>query len=197
MAFINAYIVYKELHGDHSHSVLEFRRNVSRGLLTIAKPINPKRGRPSMSPNTSSPTANQSKKRRGVAASVADDVRFHNLGVHWPEYGRERGRIEICALAKLQSRPHCRCSTCKGFLCCNEKKCFRAYHAQWVGVKYATEHGRWELCLLAKVQSRPHFLAQHVSSLSAAKEGNGSRAYTMQSKRLKGCKYIVLVSTTK
>ncbi|KAJ8048392.1 hypothetical protein HOLleu_00683 [Holothuria leucospilota] len=130
-AFINALIVYKELHGDHSQSVLEFRRNVSRGLLTMAKPIIPKRGRPSMSPNTSSPTANQGKKRRGVAPSVPGDVRFHNLGVHWPEYGRERGRCELCSLANVQSRPHSRCSTCKVFLCCNERKnCFRAYHTE-------------------------------------------------------------------
>lgn len=116
-----------------------------------------------------------------IGQSMVENV-AESKYVHWPNYN---------------PGPHCRCSTCKGFLCCNEKKCFRAYHAQWVGVKYATEHGRWELCLLAKVQSRPHSLAQHVSSLSAAKEGNGSRAYTMQSKRLKGCKYIVLVSTTK
>ena len=61
--------------------------------------ISAKRGRSSMSPNTS----------RLVPASVPGDVGFHNLGVHWPEYGRECCRLcEICSLNKIQSRPHFR-----------------------------------------------------------------------------------------
>lgn len=38
ITFINAFIVYKELHGDVP--LLDFRRDVSRGLLTLAKPVN-------------------------------------------------------------------------------------------------------------------------------------------------------------
>lgn len=132
IAFVNAYVVYKELRGDVP--LLEFRRNVSQGLLTLAKPVDLKRGRLVESSQSSEGGCNAppfTKKRRGPRASVPGDVRFQNLGVHWPEYLETRGRCQVCSLTYVQSRPHSQCSTCKVFLCCNEKKnCFRAYHSQ-------------------------------------------------------------------
>ena len=99
------------------------------GLLTLGKePLHCKkqRGRPSPAARLSLPA-----KRRKIGFSVTKDVRLQNVGVHWPEFVGSRGRCEVCSSKQIESRPHSNCTTCKVFLCCNEKtNCFTEYHAK-------------------------------------------------------------------
>ncbi|CAI6345494.1 unnamed protein product [Macrosiphum euphorbiae] len=100
--FINAFLIYKELHG--KIPLLVFRRQVVRGLL--------------------------SEKEKRKQLSVSKDARLHNRGIHWPKFTKSRGRCELCSFKyQLQSRPFSKCLTCNVFLCYNDKKnCFAEYH---------------------------------------------------------------------
>lgn len=124
MAYVNAYVIYKEMHGEIS--LLQFRRNLAMGLIAQGtRPIK-KRGRPAVST-----TPEQPKKRRKSNFSVSKDIRKQNLGAHWPTFVQQRGRCEMCSIRKIQSKPHSKCSFCNVFLCCNERKnCFEVYHLE-------------------------------------------------------------------
>ena len=68
-------------------------------------------------------------KRRKSAFSVPNDIRLQSVGAHWPEFVERCARCELCSNSHVESRPHSRCTACKVFLCCNEKKsCFTEYH---------------------------------------------------------------------
>lgn len=125
IAFVNAYVIYCELFGNIP--VLEFRRNVGRGLISLRNVSQKSNKRPS----TSSPGARPDTKRRKQREfSVPKDVRETNRGIHWPTFVESRGRCEVCNKQKIQSRPHSKCSSCKVFLCVNEKKnCFVEFHS--------------------------------------------------------------------
>ena len=128
IAFVNSYVAFQSMHG--KTPLLQFRRKVAVGLLTLAKPkpTVPKRGRPS-SPGAAQAPPTKILKRRKSGYSVPDDVRLQNVGTHMPEFVAGRGRCEMCSMNKVESRPHSKCSTCKVFLCLNEKKnCFYPYH---------------------------------------------------------------------
>lgn len=117
MALVNSSIVYKEMTGQNCR-LLEYKRSVTQGLLTKGK-VSKKRGRPK------SDTPTISKKHRKGGLSVPDDVRLQNREVHWIDFVKERGRCELCATKKIESRPHSKCTTCKVFLCCvKNKNCF-------------------------------------------------------------------------
>lgn len=129
MTLVNSYVIYSEMHG--KLPLLEYKRMVTQGLLTKATTCSKKRGRPktNSSPLAASSCVHQKNKRRKAGFSVGKDIRTQNCGAHWPEFVKNRGRCELCAMRKLESRPHSKCSLCKVFLCVNEKKnCFREYH---------------------------------------------------------------------
>lgn len=76
IAFVNAYVIYCELFGNIP--VLEFRRNVGRGLISLRNVSQKSNKRPS----TSSPGARPDTKRRKQEFSVPKDVRETNRGIH-------------------------------------------------------------------------------------------------------------------
>jgi hypothetical protein len=118
---VNALVVYLKLEGK-SVSVLEYRRAVAQALITRATPV--KVGRPRSAASTPVPA-----KRRKSGHSVPKEIRLQNRGVHWVTYDKKRGRCEVCQRNEVQSRPHSKCSMCKVFLCCNERKnCFAIFH---------------------------------------------------------------------
>ena len=121
IAFVNSYVSYQSMHG--KMPLLQYRRKVTMGLLTLGKPkaSGKKRGRPS-SPGAAQPPPSKSLKRRKVGYSVGDDVRLQNIGCHMPEFVPQRGRCEVCSVNGVESRPHSKCTTCKIFLCMNEKR---------------------------------------------------------------------------
>ena len=70
-----------------------------------------------------------SKKRKWLTCSVPQSIQKENLVVHWSDYDKKRGRCEVCAKDKQESRPHIKCSACDVFLCLNKKKnCFTKFH---------------------------------------------------------------------
>jgi hypothetical protein len=69
-------------------------------------------------------------KRRGNEYSVTKDVQLGNRGNHFVSFMENHGWCEVHSKKKIQSRPHSKCTTCRVFLCCNEKKnCFSEYHS--------------------------------------------------------------------
>lgn len=126
IAFVNSYIIYCRSTEEKKPKLLEFRRDVARGLMSFQQ-VNPKKN---LKRGNNTPPRAAPAKRRSKDVSVPDDVRLSNLGNHWPvfEHG-VRGRCEMCALKKVQSRPYSKCHHCKVFLCCNDKKnCFIEFH---------------------------------------------------------------------
>ncbi|XP_047106101.1 piggyBac transposable element-derived protein 3-like [Schistocerca piceifrons] len=102
--------------------LLEFRRAVALGLMNEQQVPNLKKrnsGKDEITPP----------KRRKDNFPVPKDVRLGNQGNHFVVFSCKRGRCKMCAKNKIQSRPHSQCSTCKVYLCCNEKKnCFLQFH---------------------------------------------------------------------
>jgi len=122
VALVNAFVVYCRI--NDKVTLLDFRRHVAMGLLTMGK-VDRKRGRPS-----SSPLVGMTKHKK-KQFSIPVDIRKSNLGVHWIEFVLTRGRCELCTAAGIESRPSSKCTTCGVFLCCNNKKnCFVEYHKQ-------------------------------------------------------------------
>lgn len=54
-------------------------------------------------------------------------IRLENRGAHWVVYDNKRGRCEVCAQAKVESRPHSQCSLCKVFLCSKRKTALSSF----------------------------------------------------------------------
>lgn len=121
--FVNSYVVYKQIHG--SITLLDFRRSVTQGLLTLRELPKSNKRQSTSTPKNKGPAT----KRRGKEWSVSKDVRLTNRGIHWPKFVTNRGRCEVCAINGIQSRLYSKCSHCNVFLCCNDKKnCFADYH---------------------------------------------------------------------
>ncbi len=118
---VNAQIAYSKLEGQ-SMSVLDYKRAVAQALITRATPVKVKR--PRSTPSPPGPT-----KWRKSSRSVSKEVQLNNRGVHWVTYDKKRGWCEVCQVKKVESNPHSKCSFCKVFLYCNEKKnCFAVFH---------------------------------------------------------------------
>ena len=116
----NAYVVYTKMSGQIC-STLDFRRAIAQALITLAKP--PKVGRPLAARSPAQA------KRRKITYSVPATIKLQNQGVHWPLYDGKRGHCEVCSKKGIESRPHCKCSTCNVYLCSNEKKnCYIQFH---------------------------------------------------------------------
>lgn len=128
IAFVNAYSVYCQIF--EKVSVKEFRRSVAVGLMTMSKEVVGKRSGSSGSFNVNAASTSNSRNQRGASSySVPKDIRLGNRGCHWLAFTKRRGRCESCSLKNIQSRPYSTCSTCKVYLCSNEKKnCFADYH---------------------------------------------------------------------
>jgi hypothetical protein len=124
IAFVNAYVINCHLNG--KMPVLDFRRMVANGLISMQ---NTKQRKRSFDFNSSNGISSPVLKRRKADFSVPKDMRLTNKGIHWVKFDQKRGRCEVCAKRKIQSRPHSKCSHCKVFLCVNEKKnCFAEFH---------------------------------------------------------------------
>lgn len=120
MAFINSYVIYCNV--VEKITLLEYRRQVTLGLLIVHSNTSRKRSSSFVKPCIP-------KKRRKFNSSVPDSVRFGNLGVHWPIFTKQRARCEMCSSKAVQSRPSSKCNTCGIFLCCNSNKnCFKEFH---------------------------------------------------------------------
>ena len=118
---VNAQIAFSKIEGE-SVSVLDYRRAVAQALIARATPV--RVGRPRSTPSPQVPT-----KRRKTGHSVSEEIRLQNRGVHWAVYEKKRGRCEVCQMKQVESRPHSKCTMCKVFLCCNERKnCFAVFH---------------------------------------------------------------------
>ncbi|XP_067141824.1 piggyBac transposable element-derived protein 3-like [Centruroides vittatus] len=125
MALVNAYIIFTDM--NEKVPFLQFKRQVSQGLLTKGKKASSNRGRPKR--KSLDQTTDPLSKRKKLAFSVSNDIRLQNQGGHWPEFVPNRGRCEYCATKHIESRPHSRCTLCKVFLCVNQKKnCFLDFH---------------------------------------------------------------------
>ncbi len=114
-------------------TLLEFKRNVTMGLLTHA--LNAKKqiaGRAGRMLHTIRPSAEPGAKRRKNRLSVRDDIRFSAVGLHLPIFEEARGRCEWCQATtekRRESRPFSKCKQCKVFLCLGKKRnCFVEYH---------------------------------------------------------------------
>ncbi|GBO08988.1 hypothetical protein AVEN_23389-1 [Araneus ventricosus] len=70
-------------------SSLEYKRCITKGLLTKSKPQPKRKGRPKSSGDEQTFCA---KKRRKGNLSVSNDVRLENRGCHWPTFVSNRGR---------------------------------------------------------------------------------------------------------
>ncbi|GBM86783.1 PiggyBac transposable element-derived protein 3 [Araneus ventricosus] len=126
IAMVNSYICYSDI--QDKIPLLEYKRRVTQGLITMSKVSSKKRGRPRSDAGEISELP-PPKKRKTANFSVSDDIRQQNKGAHWPVFVKNRGRCEFCASKKIESRPHSQCTLCKVFLCVNEKKnCFYQYH---------------------------------------------------------------------
>jgi hypothetical protein len=96
---------------DTNLSVKEFRRIVSQGLIVFNKS-----GLKRTYDTSSSNNKNSLQPRRGKQLySTPSDVRLGNLGTHWIEYSKTRGRCEVCSKKKIESKPFSKCTTCKVF----------------------------------------------------------------------------------
>ncbi|GBO13535.1 hypothetical protein AVEN_2013-1, partial [Araneus ventricosus] len=113
MAYVNSYIAYVEVRREKMSS-LEYKRCITKGLLTKSKPQPKRKGRPKS--NGDEQTFCAKKRRKGIL-SVSNDVRLENRGCHWPTFVSNRGRCEFCALKNIQSKPHSKCSSSNIFLC--------------------------------------------------------------------------------
>lgn len=108
MAIVNAYILYKHIHGKSSISIKDFRRAIACHYLKIGhgRPI--LKGRPYSWTSTS-------------RSSVSDDVRFDERG-HL--LGR-RDKQRRCQFPACQSKPLTFCRKCNVTLC---TPCFAKFH---------------------------------------------------------------------
>ena len=119
----NAYVVCKKMSNENIN-LLDFRRSVAQSMVIKGKP--PNLGRP-MTPSPSNRLTTN--KRRKSNYSVAPSIRKENLGIHWPQHDGKRGRCEVCSKKKIEARPFFKCSTCKIFLCINDKRnCLKEFH---------------------------------------------------------------------
>lgn len=92
IAFINSYVVYKSQHGQLP--LLEFRQNVVRGLLMLAKAIKPKRGRPSAVVVVATPQVLT--KCRKANFSIPLDIICQTLAVIGRNLLKDLVRCEVC-----------------------------------------------------------------------------------------------------
>ena len=81
MAIVNAFVLYVEADTAAKISLLDFRRELAQGLLTLGK------RRRSMG----------AQKRRKTLYSVPASVRLSNAGVHWPQFVEGKARCEVCS----------------------------------------------------------------------------------------------------
>ena len=126
ITLVNSYVTYCDLF--KKIPLLQFKRRVTQGLLAKGKMKTKKRGRPQESSSILNVSSTPPLHKKG-RFSVSNDIRLENRGAHWPEFVKKRGRYELCASRKVQSRPHSKCKMCKVYLCVNEKKnCFFEYH---------------------------------------------------------------------
>ena len=113
IVLVNSFVIYKETNQSKA-SLLNFKRDVAKGLLTLGKK-----------------DISQPAKGRHIEYSVPLSVRFVNVGVHMPIFDGsfQRLRCEVCSKKGIQSRPSSKCSQCNVHLCCNAaKSCFYEFH---------------------------------------------------------------------
>ncbi|KAG8308936.1 hypothetical protein J6590_097791 [Homalodisca vitripennis] len=79
---------------------------VANGLITMQNPKQKKRSLEFTS-SSSSPIL---KRRKSNDFSIPKDVRLGNKGIHWVTFDQKRGRCEVSAKQKIQSRTHTKCS---------------------------------------------------------------------------------------
>ena len=124
MCVVNAWLLYRRhltLTGETKYmSLIDFRSDVARALLTAGKVISRKRGRPS-----AESVPNERAKRTHTVKPV-DDARFDCVG-HWPEHSANKHRCALCKVAKSRVR----CMKCNVALCLTQNKNhFECYHKE-------------------------------------------------------------------
>ena len=96
-AFCNAFIAFNKITKAKMKS-LDFQRRVAPSLISRGSPL--KVGwQLSYAPPTGS------NKRKSLTYSVPQSIQKENLGVHWPNYDKNRGRCEVCAKDKQEVCP--------------------------------------------------------------------------------------------
>lgn len=108
MAVVNAFLLYRKIHGKKSISIKEFRRSIAVEYLKIGHGKRVLKGRPLSFPSTS-------------RSKVPDGVRYDERG-HFLE---KRGKQRRCQYANCSSKPITFCSKCNITLC---TQCFPKYH---------------------------------------------------------------------
>ncbi|GBN24432.1 hypothetical protein AVEN_70443-1 [Araneus ventricosus] len=101
MAYVNSYIAYVEVRCEKMSS-LEYKRCITKGLVTKSKPQPKRKGKPKSNGDEQTFCA---KKRRKGNLSVSNDVRLENRGFPWPTFVSNRGCCEFCAL-KIFNQNH-------------------------------------------------------------------------------------------
>lgn len=140
---VNSWLLYrrdlKDQDGRTKHmSLLDFQLSIANELLHASDiaPVNHrKRGRPSTSMQTDSPSptpsdisnvssqSSSSSAKRSYILEPPKSMRLDQVG-HWVEWGA-KGRCRLCQTGIPKSK----CSKCKVYLCCNpQKNCFVLYH---------------------------------------------------------------------
>ena len=119
----NAHVLHTLLFPEEKLTLLEFRRRVVRGLVSVPQS---KRKMEALFRRLLQLT----RKYEGVAVPlVPDDVRPSGLGDHWPKFVSQCSRCKVLSLKQVQSRTHSICSKCGLTLCINERKnCSAEYH---------------------------------------------------------------------
>lgn len=107
MAMVNAWILYRNIHGKEACDLLSFRRAVTIFYLKVQVHARNVRGRPLMQPSSH--------------ASVVPDVRFDQQGHTIARRDKQRR----CALEGCSSKPRTYCKKCSMTLCID---CFGIYH---------------------------------------------------------------------
>ena len=83
---------------DNTSSLFDFRRVLALGLLSYSEKARGKVWR----------------NRRGFY-TIPDTVRLTECGIHWVEFVETKGRCQVYAKNKFETRPNSRCSYCKVF----------------------------------------------------------------------------------
>lgn len=123
--FVNSFVINNKLNSTNL-SMLQFRRAVAQGLVTLNKS-----GLKKTSGVSLSSRKHLQPKRGKQLYFTPSNVRLGNLGAPWKEFSNTRSRCEICSKNQVESKPFTKCSKCKVFLCLNEKKPrFNEYHAK-------------------------------------------------------------------
>ena len=113
-ASINAFILYKAVHKGKKISQQKFRERLAYGLLDG---YTSRKRTAELSWKRSTSTITQPEDDSSKKSGVPQEIRYSQLGVHWPEELPSFRRCHICSNSTRNKRSRFRCSKCLVTLC--------------------------------------------------------------------------------